>query len=219
MRRITVIPMLFAMMMLLTGCNIILPFVIILAPDPKVEAAYKLQDRPTVVFVDDRNGVVSPTTLRRLVADRISQDLMLKKVVTRTISPRDAEAVARQRDSHNKMLAIDAIGRAVGAEQVIYVEIIEFKDRIDRYTLRPRGVCRVRVLDVTNRVRLFPPPDAAEASQIVEVLMDEMQAELYNSRASRSKIGEALANQLGEMTAKLFYKYNGSKLGTNLRGG
>ena len=56
------------MMMHLTGCNIIAPLAILLAPDPKVEAAYKLQDRPTVVFVDDRNGVVSPTTLRRLVA-------------------------------------------------------------------------------------------------------------------------------------------------------
>ncbi len=158
MKRITVIPMSFALMMLLTGCNIIAPLAILLAPDPKVEAAYKLQDRPTVVFVDDRHGVVSPTTLRRVLADRISQDLMLKKVVTQTISPRDAEAVARQRDSHNSMLPIDAIGRAVGAEQVIYVEIIEFTDRIDRYTPRPKGACRVRVLDVTNRVRLFPPP-------------------------------------------------------------
>ncbi len=209
----------FALMMLLSGCNIIAPLVIILAPDPQVEAAYKLQDRPTVVFVDDRNGLVSPTTLRRLVADRISQDLMLKKVITRTISPRDAEAVARQRDSHNAMLPIDAIGRAVGAEQVIYVEIIEFSDRIDRYTPRPRGVCRVRVLDVTNRVRLFPAPDAAESSQTVEIFMDEIQAELYNSRATRSKIGESLANQLGDMTAKLFYRSNGSQLGTNLRGG
>ncbi len=219
MKRSTLIPMSFALMMLLSGCNIIAPLAILLAPDPKVEAAYKLEDRPPVVFVDDRNGLVSPTTLRRLVADRISQDLMLKKVITRTISPRDAEAVARQRDSHNSMLPIDAIGRAVGAEQVIYVEIIEFTDRIDRYTPRPKGACRVRVLDVTNRVRLFPPPDAAEASQTVEIYIEEIQAELYNSRATRSKIGESLANQLGDMTAKLFYKYNGSKLGKNLRGG
>lgn len=219
MKKVIVVSIMLALMMFLSGCNIITPLVILFAPDPKTDAVYKLQNRPTVVFVDDQKGVVSPTTLRRMIADRITQDLMLKKVVTRTISPRDAEAVARRHDKHNKMLPIDVIGREVGAEQVIYVEIIEFKDRINRYQLRPKGVCRVRVLDVTNRVRLFPAPDAAESSHTVEILLDEFQSELYNSRGTRSKIGEVLANQLGDLTAKLFYKYNSSKLGSNLRGG
>ena len=85
---------------LVGGCNIITPFVIMFAPEPTTDAVFELEDRKTVVFVDDRRNLVSPSALRGVIADRISQDLMIEDVVTTTISPRDAEAVARQSDSH-----------------------------------------------------------------------------------------------------------------------
>lgn len=205
------------MTLFLGGCNLVSPIAYILAPEPKIEALYALEDRPTVVFIDDRENRVSPIALRRVIADRLSQELMMRKVVTKTISPRDAEVAARQRDRYDNMLSIDAIGRAVGAEQVIYIEMQNFQQRTDRYTLKPWAKCKVRVIDVTNRVRLFPSAESGEIAHPVQVQMGEMRPEQYNSRATRNQIAQALANEIGTTISRLFYEYSESKLGTNLR--
>ena len=151
MRPVVLMSLLILSATVLSSCNILTPIAIIFAPDPKVEAEYELQDRPTVVFVDDRQSLVTPTSLRRIIADRVSQDLMVKEILTTTISTTDAEAIARQGDTSGNPMPIDAIGRSVGAEQVIYIEVLEFKDRTDRFTPQPRSTCRIRVIGQSAR--------------------------------------------------------------------
>lgn len=218
MKRLFIIIALAVTASTMSSCNILTPIAIILAPDPEVEAVYVLQDRPTVVFVDDRKNLVTPTTLRRVIADRVSQDLMLKEVLTTTISSIDAQVIARQSDTDEYVMPMDAIGRAVGAEQIIYVEMLDFRERPDPYTPKPRGLCSVRVIDVTNHVRLFPPADAEGSAHPLEVVMDSVNPDQFSSRAARNQVAQALAEQIGMETARLFYTYNASKLGTNLGG-
>ncbi|MCZ6836629.1 MAG: hypothetical protein O7G85_12705, partial [Planctomycetota bacterium] len=83
----------------LSSCNIITPLVFVFSPDPTVEAVFPLEDRPTVVFVDDRRNLLTPTSLRRVLADQVTKDLMKQEVVTITISPQDAAVVARRSDT------------------------------------------------------------------------------------------------------------------------
>lgn len=219
MRRLLILLVFASALPALSSCNIVAPLALFMAPEPMVEPQYVLEDRPTVVFVDDRRNVVTPTSLRRVIAERVSQDLMVQEVLTTTISPVDAVAVARQKDTDESVMSIEEIGRAVGAEQVIYIEMVEFRDRVDRYTPRPQGACAVRVIDVVNKKRLFPADDGSNASHPVQVMMQEMGPEAYQSRATRNQVAELLALRIGEDTAKLFYEYNASKIGKNLDGG
>ncbi|MCZ6837062.1 MAG: hypothetical protein O7G85_14895, partial [Planctomycetota bacterium] len=110
---------------------------------------------------------------------------------------------------------------AVGAEQVIYIKVLEFRDLVDRYNpqVQPQAVCHIRVIDVVNHLRLFPDPTTDEQAYPVLVVLQSITAESQRSRAMRNRVAELLAMRLGEETAKLFYEYNASKIGTNLDGG
>jgi hypothetical protein len=131
---------------------------------------------------------------------------MARKIVTRTISPHDAMSLASRHDTHKNVMPVDALGRAVGAEQIVYVEMLVFQDS-EGQVPRPVAACRVRVIDVENRERLFPPPDAERPFRVLEVRMREVNPDLYRSRATRYQISESLANELGDRIAKLFYKH------------
>jgi len=202
----------------LCSCNIITPAMYIFVGQPKLDAAHKIADRPTVVFVDDRGNAIEQNSrrTRHAIAEKVSIELMVEKLVETTIRPADAMAVSRQRDRQGEILAIDAIGQAVGAEQVIYVEMLSFRGTAGGIP-RPNASCRVRVIDVTNRKRLFPAPEAVESSRLVQVVSRAANPELYRSRSGRRQLEETLANELGDRIAKLFYKHVPDEIGSRLR--
>ena len=145
---------------LTASCNIVAPAAYLTVGQDKVPAAYEPQDRPTVVFVDDRQNVIpmNASRVRREIADKVGTDLLEKEVLTEVIAAQDAMAVVRNRDREGQLMSIDTIGEAVGAEQVIYIEMISFRGSPDGYSPRPSAACRLKMIDVPNRTRLFPPP-------------------------------------------------------------
>lgn len=199
----------------LGGCNIVGPVAAVAAGPPKVEARYTLADVPTVVFVDDRENLVSPSALRRTIADRANQELMLNELVTTTINPQDAILIASRSDKASNLMDIEAIGRAVGAHQVVYVQVTQFSETPDGYTPVPTAAANVKVIDIANRQRVFPGPDMA-AGYPVKSTGAPVDPSLYASRPSRQKIYESLASQLGDQVAKLFYKHESVDLGERL---
>ena len=206
--------------LLSTGCNIAGGVAYIVGGPPKIDAEYPLADRPTVVFVDDRGNTISTSNARSIrleIADVVSRELMVKKVLTETISPRDALSAALARDRHGDLMPMDAIGRDVGAEQIIYVEMLAFTDRPDGATPRPTAICRVRVLDVTEQRRLYPAPDSQQSARALQSSMGEIDDALLRSPSSRLKIHLALAEKTGDQIAKLFYKHEAKELGGSLQ--
>jgi hypothetical protein len=120
-------------------------------------------------------------------------------------------------DRHGELMPIDAIGRAVGAEQIIYVQMLAFSGSPDGATPRPTAMCRVRVIDVAERTRLYPPPDSQEASRLIQVNTREVDPAMLRSAASRLKVYQALAEETGEQVAKLFYRHEVKELGGSLQ--
>jgi hypothetical protein len=179
---------------------------------------FKLANRPTVVFVDDRQNVIpmNASRIRRQIADQVSTELMEQKIVTDVISSRDAMAMARNKDREGQLLSIDAIGEAVGAQQVIYVQMVTFQGSPDGYSPRPTASCRIKVIDVANRVRLFPPSDAEQPSYPLIIESPPIDPQLYTSTEGRRQIETILAALLGDRIAKLFYKHVPDELGTRL---
>ncbi len=205
----------------LTGCNIVGPVAAVVAGPGEIEAEYRLEDRPTVVFVDDRRNKVNPVALRRVIADRVTEDLMRRNLVSQMISPNDAMSYAAAHDSAKDIMPIEVVGRAVGAEQVIFIEMLEFADQTADQ--RSRGVAsfQVRVIDVANRQRLFPAgggnggPSSGSA-RVLQANTLDLSPDMYQSRAMRSQVREMLAHEVGDRTAKLFYKHEARDLGGRL---
>ncbi len=116
-------------------------------------------------------------------------------------------------------MPIDAIGRAVGAEQVLFINMVAFSLSPEGITPRPSGACQVKVIDVENRERLFPIEDGSFASSSgypVQVAMRDVSLERYRTTSSRRLIGEQLANEIAEQITKVFYRHVPRELGRNL---
>ncbi len=202
----------------LGSCNIVGPAAYLIGGQTKVDAQYALSDRPTVVFVDDPNNLLPDRSLRRLIGDKVSQELMVRNLVTTTISPADALAVAG-RERFGEQMPIDAIGRAVGAEQVVFIDMVSFSLTPDNVTPRPVGACQVKVIDVTNRERLFPTPDGefrGSSGYPVQVAMRQISLDRYRTTSSRRSIREQLANEIADQITKVFYRHVPDELGSHL---
>ena len=203
---------------ILGACNILQPAAYLAFGRTKVPALYELEDRATVVFVDDRNNAIpiNSTRVRRAVAEGVTEQLMTRELVTVTVSPRDAMALSRNRDREGDLMSMGALGEAVGAEQLIYVEMLSYRGSPDNVTARPVAACRVKIIDVVNKSRLFPPPGAEKAWQDVIVTGDTVNPELYRSSAGRREIEQMLASGIADRVTKMFYKHVPNELGSKL---
>lgn len=216
LRRASLAFLILASAALANGCNLAGPALYVLQGPPKTPAAHELADKPTVVFVDDRRNALPRYELRGVICDEAIETLMKKGVVTNGVDSREVLNLVRKQDTDKKLMAVDAIGKAAGAEQVIYVRIIAFHITPDGYTPRPVAGAEVRVVDVTNRERVFPGPDE-EAARYLEATLDPVAIEKYQSSASRRQIEDLLAKELGKSVAELFFDHERNELGENLK--
>lgn len=200
----------------ISGCNIVGPIAAVATPPPKTPAMYTLQDVPTVVFIDDRDNMVNPASLRRVIADTASSEILDEELVSMTISPQDAMLIASRSDRNNALMNVEEIGKAVGAHQVIYVKITQFAATEDGYTPVPVASAAVKVIDVIGRTRVFPGSEMAEGYP-VRCSGKPVDPTMYASRTSRMQIYESLAKSLGDEIAKLFYEHEAQELGTRMR--
>jgi hypothetical protein len=187
----------------------------ILEGPPSNDAQFTLPDRKTVVFVDDQKNSLTRTQLRSMIGDKVAGDLMENKLVTETIATRDAVAVARKDDSVSKLTAISEIGEKVGAEVVIYVRMGKFELAEPGGTPIPSASAVVKVIDVTNRTRLFPS-DPEDPGREVFTQMRELSMDMYNTSPGRRQIEDLTAAELGNRIAKLFYKHEKNELGKGI---
>jgi hypothetical protein len=198
----------------LAGCNIAGPIAAVATGPPKMDAQYVMPDVPTVVFIDDPRNLVNPVTLRKVIAEAASQELMINQVVTTTITPQDAIAITQRSDRAGNKMSVEDIGRAVGAQQVVYVLITNFSRTPDGYTPRPVAAAQVKVIDVVQGQRVFPTAGEGFPVEAVGAAVDPSQ---FGSRLSNATLFEALARQLGDEVAKVFYRHEYKELGENLR--
>ena len=206
---------LLAMCMSVTSCNYLVPAAYMIDGPPSIDAQYTLPDQKTVVFVDDRSNILSRTQLRAVIGDKVATDLMSKGLVSETIASRDALSIARKDETVKKPMPISEIGQRAGAETIIYVKIQEFALSEPGGLSRPSALASVKVIDVTGRSRLYPPPSEL-TGQLVTTNMREVGTDLYQSTAGRRQIEDSLAAEIGAEVAKLFYKHEVTELGKNL---
>jgi len=200
------------------GCNILTPAIYLIEGPPTVDAEYVLPNRPIVVFVDDRANLLSPVSLRRVIADEATEQLMKQAEVVNIIRPADALAASKRGDKSSSLLPIGDIGKAVGAEIIIYIEMTGFTLSPDGYSPRPMAQGRVRVYDVNERTQLYPTSEDKPRAD-AKVVMTEIgpiDPAGFRTSAQRRKLFSILAESFGQEVAKLFYEHERRELGGNL---
>ena len=201
-----------ATVLLVAGCNYLLPASYIIEGPPKAPAAFELPSKRTVVIVDDKINRMPRVALRVGIGDSVGTHLLENNVVPETITTRDAVALIRRMDTASKPISIQRICESLGAEQVVYVEIDDFNLSGGREEGGPEAVALVKVLDITNGSRLWP----TAGSEAVQSSLQDINPSLIATSAGRREVEDKLAEKLGDDIAKLFYAHERRELGGRL---
>ena len=200
------------------GCNYIAPAMILLTPPPSVEAQYKLdKTRVAVIFIDDPQNRIPRRSLRQLAGQIAEQDLITRGVMPASMMiPSQTAMQATSRETDGNRLSIVDIGRSLGADVVIYVQVDAFGLSRDGVTLQPYVVARLRVIDAKNNTRLFP-----ETGSTHPVVYESRQqaGDIPRTTSERSAAEQRLAERLGIGIARTFYKYEIERESPSGRGG
>ncbi len=202
------------------GCNIMIPAMWVAQGPPKKAAVFPdlPKDRKTTVFVDDRKNVVSRTQLRTQLADDVLQQLSREGVLADVVSGRELIAYVRRTETSKKRVSIEDLGNAVGAEIVIYVEMVSFDLSPDGATPKPAASANVKVVDVKSKQRLFPPPGGEQAGYLVTAETEALQPGIYRTSAGRRTVEDLLEKRLADQIAKVFYEHEPSAFGQGVSG-
>ena len=123
----------------------------------KVKAKYKLRANNLLILVDTPVGVARSNETRAVLSSKLEREIKLYRLAESVIPASELSALRSSREDSEE-LAIARIGQALWAEQVLYVEIIEFQlgtllDRLSGQGLM-RG--RVKIFDVVQNRRTWP---------------------------------------------------------------
>jgi hypothetical protein len=191
----------------MSNCNIITPIAVIAEGPPTIDAEYKLPDRTTVVFVDDRRNILADFAIRRYIGDKVSEHLLGARVVTDAISTGDALSVAGKEQA-GALMPIEQIGKEVGAAQIIYIELLKFS--LEAPNGQPTAIAelQVKVTDVENHARMFPGTSEADDPRYMIVSLPPDQAfQPMLGRSARREAEYTLAEMVADQVAKLFYEH------------
>ncbi len=195
---------------LLVGCNVVGALAYKVTPTPKTPAKYKPAKELAVIIVENyRNPSASDVDseqLARLIADQIREQKTFPLVAD--------EALSGLRDQDLQKfckMTIPAIGRAVNAKQVIYVDLI--KSTIDvsvgESMIRGSMEAMVKVVDATTGQSRWPTESAQGWPVSVQtpfVAVSPNETEI----TFRRKLQEAMALQVSH----LFYDWSNENAGS-----
>jgi len=199
----------------LPGCNILGPATYLVTGPPKKAAEIELPKVKTVVFVDDRQNQIRTNSrqLRNAVGERITSTLLEKDVLESMIQSADAMALATSSDRFGDLLSIEELGKRLGAEQVIFVEMRYFRETPDGATPNPTAAAAVKVLDITGKRKIYPLGDDPKAERMVTASLGEIDPVKLQGDANRVTVFRRLAEALGTEVAKLFFEHEVNELG------
>jgi hypothetical protein len=170
---------------------------------PEVAAKYKPPKEDTLVLVENyRNPAMT-----EFDADRIARTVAaeLKENDVAPMVDIDEVTALREADPTKfRAMTIPAVGQAVGAKQVIYVDLINSNVEGDtsRGVVRGKAEARVRVVEVATGHTLWPE----DQQQGVPVGCEVPYAQADQDNAA-TEVHNALLDDLSKQIARLFHKW------------
>lgn len=193
-----------AVLALIPGCNVITPVAYAIHGPEKVNPVYTLDEElKTVVFVDDPSSRITQRRLRYTIADRATKELLGKRILVDMIDPRGI-LTAASNERYGEQLSIAELGKAVGADIVIYAVVTEFSLSPEAGAFIPRALLRMKIIDVATGERLFPPD---EKGYVANIQIPQKPGTSPTGSGEKLALEQELANRAGLGLAQLFYKH------------
>ena len=194
----------------LTGCNIAVPVFFAVQGPPKLPGAFEPDaGRTTVLLIDDPRNKVPRRELRLNIGQVADENLLRHKVFPAgmLISSKSALAASRGSEQGPKLSVVD-IGRRVGAQVVIYVEVTDWTLVSNGEGISPQAAVSIRVLDPLSNERLFP----AEGGLTV---VASLPPEAESKQPNRGVLERALAKELGTAISEAFFDHERRQMQSN----
>jgi hypothetical protein len=190
----------------LTGCRTVSA---LLAPDPRpfVEAKYKFaKGKKVAVLIDDYLAPVNSPGMKRELAQKIG-DGLIEAGAVRAGDLVSTESVAQlpKEAAQGKKLSIQNIGKQVQADEVLYINIVEFNLQADPENplIHPKARAYVKVVNVEDGDRLWPIDITGEPIEA----KSRMENELISDKADTSKWAERLSLLVASEVVDLFFDH------------
>jgi hypothetical protein len=184
------------------GCEAVGAILHVAFGPPAVDAQYEPQKRPTLVLVenyqDQDASAVDGDMVARDVGDALHNHASLE-----VIDPDKVEPLRVEHAADYRQMSIPAVGRATGAQQVVYVNLVESETTADPTgaAVHATATARVRVVDVATGQILWPA--GQPRGKELTAKMEYDQADSPQGAQMRAK----LLGELSDQIAKLFYKW------------
>jgi hypothetical protein len=190
---------------MLAGCSVVGAAAYVFRPPEVSKAKYVPTTRPLAVFIDSerQSGNLGPT-VKDSVAAFLVTELREHKVGG---AIQDVERVYDLRLKDRKAfrtMKVDEVGKAVGVEQVLYVDLTEASIEFSNGGALMKGHINgyVRIVDVASGRTLWPDSlnDGFPAS---------VESPFVNgNEATAESLKETLSRSMADAIAKLFYTYS-----------
>jgi len=198
----------------LSGCNVLEPVTYAIEGPPTVPALFQLPEKKIVVFVDDRSSIIPRTRLRRVLADRATNELLREQQIVPAAVEASAAVRIAQTEDADGLMSIAEIGRRVGADIVIYARPIRFSLSSGGMP-KPIAVLGVKVINTRTGVKMFPT-DAENSEYTLTATMAAKTGSHYETEQSRQTLEESLADYAGLRLAQIFYEHEPNPLDGDL---
>ena len=195
----------FGLLLLCGGCNVIGALTYKIAGPPEQPAKYTLLQRPTLVLVENYRDPGAGASDADLIASLLGVKLTDNKDAP--LIPADKLLDLRTKkptEYHN--LRIPEIGRACGAQQVIYVDYMGGGvSAVGTAAYQGKTTSMVRVIDVATGETIWPT-DAAEGFSV------GYQTKMISAEHRPDEIRLELFDGLATNISRLFHKWKPSDL-------
>ncbi len=202
-------PLVFALVLsALAGCNLVGPAAYFISGPTKVPAQFELpNDRPAVVFIDDRGSSLPSRTTRQRISQAAERTLLDGKAVAKSeiISSNALIPIATQ-ERFGKPSGIVQMGKSVGADIVVYAIVDGFTLSPDGQEFAPYARARVKVVDTKSKLRLWPSEQQEWFP--IESRVPTKTALLPQNLSDRTSAEYELADMLGRDIARAFIEYS-----------
>lgn len=191
--------------MVLPGCNIVGGAAYLIHGPEKVPKQFSLDPlKKAVVFVDDTAPVVKSRMQRMRIASTAEQALLKEGKMEHIIASADLQSIV-DRERFSKPLGIDEVGEAVGAEVVIYAQMLSFNLTPDEQSFIPSAQVRVKVVDAKEKKRVWP--QGLQEWYVLDVSPREKQGPPPTTLSERDAAYLQLAERVGRSIAYLFIEH------------
>lgn len=213
--------LLVAVLAVVPGCNIIGFLASAAAPPELVEAKYKMPNKPTLIIVDDWNGLVNDEAMMRRIALGAQSALTGERVVTKGFVGQDELSAYREElGTAYRNTSIGKLGMHLNAKQVVYARVTGYQMSLAGSVIKPSITLEIKVIDLDKRKRVFPDPSAENKSpdtqEVYTLQVTLATRDMAGQSASRSIAARELADVAGRDLGRLFFDWRKPKPGTTI---